>query len=475
VQALDLIKLILVAAIFLVAAPAAGVALKRKPNGQRLVFALMCFMTINGLFGPGNWGLTLFSIEWYRGHTKGYHFYFNHALAIALIVARLLENPKDFRWLPPGLGLYLLYCLMSFVSVFNAPVKDYTFMAAHKMIFASVLLLATYNVIRTEDDLKYFLRVMVFTMLWEVLIVLKMKYLEGMYQVRGTFEHQNPLAMYSVMIGMIFFATSLGPSFKGSNLCLAGYLVCAVIVECTLSRAALAIFAVGSMAVLGLSIMEKPTKRRILSAAALSVVAVAGLLVTLDTIMARFNDKGNESSKDLRRVMNLASREMLRDYPTGIGWNNFAHTFNPPFRYTEILNEWITSRNMKVREDQANPVVESHYWLLLAETGYQGFGAYLLMIGIGLWRNLRGFWFFGHRFLRCFCLGLAVGCGLNYTQSLLERVLVQPRNLMLWLILYAMIGRIESWRREAVKQKSIARRASPAPLRVRAPKLAAAY
>ena len=100
----DLIKLAIVGPLFFMLAPAAGIFLKNRPLWQRVVFAAMCFMTINGLIAPGNWGLTLGSIESYRGHTKGYHFYFNHALAIALIVAKWSEDRKSFRWLPPGWG-----------------------------------------------------------------------------------------------------------------------------------------------------------------------------------------------------------------------------------------------------------------------------------------------------------------------------------------------------------------------------------
>ena len=207
-----------------------------------MVFALMCFMTINGLLAAGNWGMTLVSIENYRGHTKGFHFYYNHALAISLIVAKWKEGGKQFRWFPPGVGLYLLYCACSFLSIVNAPHRDLTLMAMHKMVFASVILIATFNVLRTERDLQFFLKVMAVTMTWQLFVVLKMKYLQGMYQVRGTFEHQNPLAMYSVLIGIIFLATAMGPAFRGANFVLFSYLATAAIVQSTLSRAALAMF-----------------------------------------------------------------------------------------------------------------------------------------------------------------------------------------------------------------------------------------
>jgi hypothetical protein len=56
---------------------------------------------------------------------------------------------------------------------------------------------------------------------------------------------------------------------------------------------------------------------------------------------------------------------------------------------------------------------------------------------------------FRYHLFGCVSLGIAVGCVCNYLQSTLERVLTQPRNLMLWLILLGIVSRIETWRREA--------------------------
>ena len=453
----DLIKFVIVVPLFFVLAPAAGCFLKDRPAWQRGVLAAMCFMTINGLLAAGNWGLTLDSIETYRGHTKGYHFYFNEALAIALIVAKWREDKISFRWLPPGLGWYLLYCGISLLSLLNAPDKNLCFMAAHKQVFSAVLMIATFNTLRTKDDLKFFLRVMVGTLVWELLVCLKLKYLEHMYQVHGTFEHQNPLAMYAILIGMVFLATGLGPPFKRANWVLFGFLACGAIVECTLSRGALVMFGLGAIAVTGASLMEKVTSRRVLLTATMGILGALGLVLALDTIISRFHDKGNASSSELREVMKDACRAMVHDHALGVGWNNYALVVNPPYPYAEIYYDWVRSRNMKVRPEQANPVVESHYYLLLAENGYAGLIAWLTVISVGLWRNVRAFFAFGHSFLRCLSLGIFMGCLLNYVQSTLERVLVQPRNLMLWLILFGITARLEVMRREAKKQKLAAK------------------
>ncbi|MCP5519264.1 MAG: O-antigen ligase family protein [Verrucomicrobiales bacterium] len=446
--AIDWVKLGILLPLFGVVAPVAGVWLKGRERWQLGVFAVMCFMTLNGLMGPSNWGLTVASIETYRGHTKGYHFYFNHALAVALITARRLEGREGFRWAPPLLLPYLAYCGLSLLSVLNAPDHHLVLMTAHKMAFASLLLIATFNLLRTTEHLQYFLRVMAGVMFWEALVCLKLKYADGMYQVRGTFEHQNPLAMYAIAVGMPLLAAGLGPAFRGGNRCLAGFLACALVVQCTLSRAALAAFALGTIGVMVVSLLDKPTVRRWSVAAGMGVVGAVGLLLTADTIVARFNDHGNQASSELREVMKDACREMVRDHPLGIGWNNYALVVNPPYRYAEVYYDWIRGRGMRVDETKANSVVESHYYLLLAETGYPGLAAWLLVIGLAWWRNLRAFLAFGHSFQRSLSLGIAAGCALNYLQSTLERVLTQPRNLMLWLILMGVTGRLEQLRRE---------------------------
>ena len=57
----ELIKTALVVAVFFVGAPIMGALLKNRRGWQRAAFALMCFMTINGLMAEGNWGKTLMS------------------------------------------------------------------------------------------------------------------------------------------------------------------------------------------------------------------------------------------------------------------------------------------------------------------------------------------------------------------------------------------------------------------------------
>ena len=167
----------------------------------------------------------------------------------------------------------------------------------------------------------------------------------------------------------------------------------------------------------------------------------------MHTIMARFKDYGNDESKHTRDMLNEASRHMLRDYPLGIGWNNFAATINHPFPYGNHIDEWQSINGNPVDKKYQKGVVESLYYLHLAETGYPGLIAYLMIMTLFMWWNFRAFLIFRNHFLGCVSMGIAIGCGVIYVQSTLERVLTQERNLILWLLLLAVTSRIEAWRR----------------------------
>lgn len=446
-DAKELAKFVILLLLFGGIVPAAAMALRGKDRAQAWIMAIIIFTTIGGLLRPAEYGLTLGSVEWYRGHAKGYHFYLNEALSLMLCLAIWREAPRTFRWFPPGLKLWFLYCGLSLLSIINAPMPNYTCMAAVRFFTAGIYYIAAYNFVRHERQLLFLIRALAATLTWEFLAVLKGKYIDGMYQVRGTFEHQNPLAMYATMAGVLFLAVGMGPQIPRGNLLLGAFLATAAIVQSTLSRGGLMVFALGTVAVVLLSLVDKPTKRRLTCVAVLGAVGTLGLVMAIGTIIARFNDEGNEASGETRHLMNAAAVAMVQAHPLGIGWNNYAHTINPPFPYGDIIDDAERERGHKVDPDYAKGVVESHYYLLLSETGWQGLLSYLAFIGLMLWWNLRAMLRFRHHLLGCVSLGIAVGCGCNYLQSTLERVLTQPRNLMLWMLLLGVASRIESWRR----------------------------
>jgi len=221
-----------------------------------------------------------------------------------------------------------------------------------------------------------------------------------------------------------------------------------------LSRAGLVIFAAGTVGVMALSLLDKVTSRRLITVGVLACVAAIGLAFTFDTILKRFTEKYNINSNADRMLLNKASSQMLDDYPLGIGWNNYGVTINQPYKYGTVIDDYYWQTwGERTDKNEKRGISESHYWLLLAENGYLGFLTYLAFILTYLWWSVRAAWKFRRTFLGYFSLGLTMGVSLNYMQSILERVLTQPRNMMLWMILLAATAKIEMWRREAKKKK----------------------
>lgn len=417
----------------------------------------MCFLTLSGFFESAEWGLTVHSIL-YRGTARGFHFFWAELAATGLIWAQMTGKWRQFRFAPPGFWLYVIYCVASMISFINAPAPLQASFAAFKAIKVVVIFIAAFNFIKTEVDLKFALRCMGWVMVWELIAVLRQKYLLHVYQVWGTFEHQNSLCMYSILIGLVFLAVAMGPKDKHSNFFLFSYLVCAAIVQSSLSRGGLIMFGAGTMCVIVASLIDKPTRRRISVLAALSAVAAVGLLMTMDTIVGRFEDYGNEESKNTRDMLNVSAAMMLRDYPLGIGWNNFAETINKPYPYGDHIDHWQQVNGNKVDPEYKKGVVESLWWLLLAETGYQGLATYLALILVFLWWNVQNAVFFRRHYLGAVSIGLFFGSLMNYLQSFLERVLTQPRNMFLWFILLAATARILTWRKAEIQRRYLERR-----------------
>ncbi|MGN6387458.1 MAG: O-antigen ligase family protein [Verrucomicrobiota bacterium] len=455
-ETLDYIKILLLGGLFFGFAPLFGLFMRLRPKWQRATFFMMCFLTLSGFFEAAEWGLTVHSIL-YRGTARGFHFYWAELAAVSLIWAQMSGDWTRFRFAPPGFWLYIIYCFASLISFINAPAPLQASFAAFKAFKAVVIFIAAFNFIKSENDLKFALRCMGWVMMWELIAVLRQKYLLHVYQVWGTFEHQNSLCMFSILIGLVFLSVAMGPKDKHSNFFLFSYLVCAAIVQSSLSRGGLVMFAVGTIGVILASLVDKPTRRRLYVLAGISCIALLGLMMTMDTIVGRFEDYGNEESKNTRHMLNISASMMLHDYPLGIGWNNFAETINKPYPYGDHIDHWQLVNGNTVDPDYKKGVVESLWWLLLSETGYQGFITYLALIVTFLWWNLKNAIFFRRHYLGAVSIGLFMGSFMNYMQSFLERVLTQPRNMFLWFMLLAATARIWTWRKAEIKRRFHAR------------------
>ena len=442
----DWVKAPIILVEYCAVAPGIALAIKGNRKRERWAFATLVFMAscqINKIT------LMLDSIDWYRGATKGFEFGWMDVMAIALLMASALKKQRPWRFLAPGALLYLLYIGCSMISIYHAPEKVYTLMAGWRFSKAVLAYLAAFHFLREEEDLRVFLRALAVTLIVQMLVVLKMKYKDHIFQVMGWFEHQNALAMWSYMCGFALLAAGLGEaSKKDTRLFLAGYLASGVIVQSALSRASLVAYGVGTALIFMLSLGDRVTKKRLVSMLVIAVLGATGLMLALPTLMLRFGEDRNQQSSELRTMLNSAAASMLHDSPTGIGWNNFVIMANSPYPYGQVIDDWTLSRGMNLDPDEIHPQPESHYWLMLAENGYPGFFAYLLFIVVTTFWCLRGIRAFRRTPIAAFLIGVFIAMVITYIHSNAERVLTQTKNLYTWMIFLGIVARIEYSRRQ---------------------------
>lgn len=450
----DLIKMLVALALYGGLAPILGWWLASRRVCQRVVFAGMLVLTV---MRPGNFMMMIGGIETYRGHTKGYEISLIEVLALALLFAvRRASRGSQAAWIP-GLGWYLLWCGLSLVSMFGSYEPTYALMALSRFAKGAIIFAAAAVYLREEKDLRWAVGALAGALFHHGLLCLKMRLLDSSWQVKGWFEHQNPLAMWCYLSALPVLAVMLSPQVKGRLfwLCLAGYGGAGLCILLSVSRASLAAYAIGSALLLMVAWLRGPSARVTCLTVAGALGALAVSTFALDSMMARLNEVAKTSEtveEDLRDIMNKQSAAMLRAHPlTGVGWNNFGIANSRPrgAEFSEILEDWDKERGFTIYDENyhANPLTESLYWLWLAETGWLGFGSFIVFAAMTVWWALRNAWHRRGTLMGSVALSLMVGLTICYSHGTVERVLTQTKNLSHWLMLAGMVAGMERQRR----------------------------
>jgi len=446
----ELIKLAVLIPLYFVVAPLIGMAIRSFRNIQKGVFFLLLFVTALSYrwisTSPG------FPSEFYRGHTRGYECTLMDVFAIILIFSGRGTAKERGAWMPPGAWLWLLYCAASALSIVGSVDPNFTMMVIVKFTKLILVYIAAFHFFRKDDDIRFFLSSASVVLIFQSGVCLYSKYIEHVYQVKGWFEHQNAMVMYTYMLGLPLLAASMGEEKRMQTfLWVVGFIAGGVCVESSLSRGGMIFFALGVVLTVFLSLCDRLTLKRVLTVSTLGILGAIGILVASKTIIKRFNDPFNRASEETRVILNKCSRQMLADHPVvGTGWNTYGVMINPPYTYGNAFYDWDISRgfsiNPKVKPN--NPISESWYYLMLAETGFVGTAACFVFFLTTVFWNARAIFYHRKTFRGVMAIGLFAGLGMNYLQSNYERVLTQPKNMAAWMICLAIVARLEWWRRQ---------------------------
>jgi len=303
----------------------------------------------------------------------------------------------------------------------------------------------------------------------ECLIVLKQKYLDGFFQPYGFYDHQNSMCMWVYFYAIPLFAAALSKETKAGEawFFIAGTAAGGLTIVAALSRGALAVMILSCFLVLLVSVIYGGiTRRKVIIVAVGLFVGSAVLYKASDSIIERFasaGDVGGEE-KDFREFLNEVSKKMLTDTTTGVGWNNFNVANSRPYPvYSRMYEAYFANigHSIVLKKFRSNANTESLYWMYLAETGYLGFGAMILVMLVTLWWLVRAF--LERKKERkdttvgFFVAGMVTVLFALYVHSTIERVLTQTNNLYSWLIYLGIIAYFEQERRNRLKPKKWAR------------------
>ena len=457
-----LLKVLVIASVYLGIAPLLGSYLKGKDLRRRVALGFMAWWLVRP---PSNFTLMLYSVESYRGHCRGFEFNFLEAIALGLALAALLEKRQDFRWLPPGLWAWFLWVGVGLLSVPGAINPIYAMMPAFKFAKMGFVFVGVFAALHDERDMLALMRGFAIALIVQVIYCLWRRYVMGDIRVAGWFEHTNPMAMwsYSLAFPILSLALSKETSPRDVALHFTAFGAAGLAVVLSISRASLAAFVVGSVLVMLGAYVQSITVRRV----ALGLIgAVCGALVLAKAANSFMSRSGGDDSpkNDLRYALNEQSAAMHQDHPlVGIGWNNYGLANSRPLgmKYSAILERWQHNRGSTIYavNFMNNPLTESFYWLALAETGTLGFAAILLYEVLTLWHGLRSAAYYWKSPIGLFLYGLTVTLAVNYMHLRVERILVQTKNLTTWVIFCAIVARAEWWRRQAKARQKLERAA----------------
>ncbi|NQY19809.1 MAG: O-antigen ligase family protein [Campylobacteraceae bacterium] len=403
---------------------------KKFPKVEKFLWFLLLFFTAS------TEDINFFSMELYRGTSKGFEIGLVDVTAMIMFLVLLSRREKYPLSLPLGSSLYFIYFAFSCISIINSDIYIYSFFELWKMTRMYLYFFVIYNLIRSFKDIEEFLKYMCIIVFFITVMVLKQKYLEGMFQARGPFPHQNSLVMYLIVYGSFFLSFLLNA--KRSNLFLwtIAFGACAIDILATLSRGGMVLFSLSIFIIFILSYVHKFSWRKVGVAGLLLILGTGVLFKASDTIMERIRTAPKESVS-VRLILAKAAQNMANEKIFGIGLNNFALKINPPYSYGSHIQ--------RIDDEEKGGLVETIYLMIAAETGWLNMAVFMFMLLFFYFKNLSNYMKLKHgkwRKYRYICIAL-IGALLSiYLQSSWEWVLKQTNNFYQLMFIFAIIGAI---------------------------------
>lgn len=376
------------------------------------VVGISCFMYT----AVDRFGISLISWGGYPGHTKQIEVTILDILLAIYFFSGLAG--KTEQKLPFRLPMKIYFGTVLLSTFFAGAPMAVSFYATQllRMYFVYVVIARSCADPRVIPSL---LNGFSIALIWEFFLVVYQKFVGGAVQPSGSFGHQNALGMIANLV--LFPQLALMLATPGNILRASGIATGFASITLLASRGSLALGFVGAAFTFLLSTMKNATGRKA-RFAMLGAVGMAVLIpVAIASLESRF--KGAEISftgdgeEDERERYKAAAAEMLSDHPMGVGANQFVSVAN--------VGGYYDRANVVPTANSRGGTVHNIYWLTLAELGYLGFAAFMLLIGSILFRCFRAMMTYPSKTMESELLcGLSASFLILFVHSYFEWILV---------------------------------------------------
>jgi hypothetical protein len=349
------------------------VSLLRQYRGRR-DWALMALGVMLFLHGSLQIDAAILSWPLWPGIAKGILLSPIDTLSLALILTRV--GPKSRL---PYLGLPILFLLALALSLFVSFNSISTLFVP--LQFARILLMfaAIAGEMHRPSALRSLFAGVAIGLLIQGGFVIEQK-LSGIVQAKGTIVHQNILGMMVEMSVIPLLALVMEGDRR--KLIYAGIIAGIIIVVAGGSRATMAFTAAGLALMLLLSLIRNVSPRKMKIAGIFTLAAVVVVPLSLGTLGQRFGEGSISIESDAQRpAFERAAKAMSKDYPFGVGANNYVTVANTQGYSLRAGVSW-GGNNL------AAPVHNS-YLLMRAETGWFGEIVMIIVLIVPIFGGLR--------------------------------------------------------------------------------------
>jgi O-antigen ligase len=348
--------------------------LRQNPGQAPKVWMLIGFLP----FMQGPWDLYIAPISWalWPGYVKGLEVSILDSVTLAVLLSS--PRPKGKLALKYPFLAYILACLFA-ASQANVPMASLFYVWQLGRIF--LIYLAVAAICGDRRAPIAILSGMGIGLIIQAGFSISER-LGGDIQAGGTFGHQNLLGMVShfaifpifawLLAGARSWLAKLGPP--------AGLLIAIL----GASRATIGFAGGGYVALLLLSAIRKWTPRKGAVIMWACVIAAIATPIANSALQQRFAANPLPEGYDERAAFERAAQMISDDHPLGIG-----------------ANQYVVIANLEGYSDRAGVIwnwgsrqahVHNTYMLALAETGYAGLAALVLLLGSAIATALRAAW-----------------------------------------------------------------------------------